>query len=261
VGIVGWLQEAPLLAVGAGVLIVLLLAVEVGYRGHRWIARRRGDDTLEDGQGHLLSAVLGLLALLLGFTFSLSLNRYEARRELVLQEANAIGTTYLRSQLLEEPNRTAVGGLLRHYVDARLAWSNSDAAEPDPAATNALQQKLWAATGVAIRTDPSPQLTRGLMDAMNDSFDAASSRTAAREAHIPDRVLSILLLYAILSSVMLGYVLSVSGRPHRGATVLMLVLLTLALVVILDLDRPRNGAIQVSQRPLEDLKASFSPAP
>lgn len=254
----GWLERAPLTVIGVLILGCLLLAVEAGYRGHRWLARRRqGDDTMEDGQSHLLSAVLGLLALLLGFTFSLSLSRYEARRDMVLQEANAIGTAALQAELLGEPNRTAMADLLRDYVAVRLVWSRSGVPSPDLTATNALQHKLWTATGVAIRTDPSPQLTRGLMDAVNESFDLAAARTTAREAHIPDRVLHVLLLYTLLSAVMIGYMLAVSGRPHRAATVLMLILLTLALVVILDLDRPRSGAIQVSQQPMEDLQASL----
>jgi len=255
-----WWETAPLWLVGLGVLATLLLAVEIGYRGHLWLVRRRaGDEAKEDGQTHLLGAVLGLLALLLGFTFSLSLDRYETRRDLVVQEANALGTAWLRTQLLEEPNRAVVAGRLRNYVAARVAWSKAPHA--DPAAASAGQQALWTAVGAALRTDSSPQLTRGLMDAVNESFDLAASRIYERQAHIPDRVLFVLLLYTVLSSVMLGYVLAGSGRPHRIATFLTLMLLSLALVLILDLDRPRSGAIQVSQQPLEDLVANMSRAP
>ena len=252
-----WLEKAPLPVLGLLVLAILAISVEAGYRGQAWLIRKRPADHPSDGQNHLLSAILGLLALLLGFTFSLGLSRYEARRAMVVQEANAIGTTWLRAQLLEEPNRTAMSGPLRAYVDARIAWSMSGADDADLAATNALQAKLWTATGAAIRTDPSPQLSRAVMDAMNDSFDAASARAAERAAHIPNRVFDVLLLYAVLSMLMLGYTLAVGGRPHRIATGMVLVLLSLAVVVILDLDRPRGGSIQVSQQPLVDLKASL----
>jgi hypothetical protein len=253
-----WLETIPLIAVGLIIFALLLAGVEFGYRSHGWLQGRGGAGaSRHDGPEHLLSAVLGLLALLLGFTFSLALNRYEARRDLVLQEANAIGTTWLRAQLLEEPNRTAMSKLLRDYVDARIVWSVSTDARPSLVATSAIQQKLWVITGAAVRTDSSAQLSRGVMDAMNGSFDLASARTVARSAHIPDRVLHILLLYAILSVVMLGYIQAANGRPHRVATTLLLVLLTLALIVILDVDRPRSGAIQVSQQPLEDLRQSL----
>jgi hypothetical protein len=253
-----WLATAPLTVVGVALFAALLFGVELGYRGHGWL---RHGGPKQDGPDVLLSAVLGLLALLLGFTFSLALTRFEARRDLVLQEANAIGTTWLRATLLEEPNRTAMTGLLRQYVDARLAWSQADGSGADPAATAALQTKLWAVTGAAMRGDTSPQLSRAVMDAMNSSFDLANARATERSAHIPERVLTILLLYAVLSMVLLGYILAANSRPHRIATTMLLVLLTLAVVVILDLDRPRSGSILVSQQPLEDLRAQLRQTP
>ena len=95
------------------------------------------------------------------------------------------------------------------------------------------------------------------MDAVNQSFDLASARAAARSAHVPDRVLVVLLLYSVLSAAMLGYTSAAKGKPQRIATISVMVLLTLALVMILDIDRPRNGAIQVSQQPLEELTQSW----
>jgi hypothetical protein len=95
------------------------------------------------------------------------------------------------------------------------------------------------------------------MDAMNESFGLAEARAAARLAHVPDQVLSVLLLYAVLAAAMLGYTSAAKGKPQRIATASVVVLLTLALVMILDIDRPRSGAIQVSQQPLEELKQSW----
>jgi hypothetical protein len=249
-----WFLNAPLPLVGIVLLALLFAAVELGYQGHGWLKADRSGSRHE-GPDYLLSAVLGLLALLLGFTFSLALNRYETRRDLVVQEANAIGTTWLRASLLREPLRNQMLSQLRSYADARITWSAAE--NGDAAPTAALQQRIWAGTGAAMRTDPSAQLSRGLMDAVNQTFDLASSRAAEREAHVPERVLSILLLYALLSVTMLGYIQASGGRAHRIPTALLLVLLTLAITIILDLDRPRDGAIQVSQKPLEDLRASM----
>jgi hypothetical protein len=95
------------------------------------------------------------------------------------------------------------------------------------------------------------------MDSVNESFDLASTRAATRSAHVPDRVLSVLLLYALLSAAMLGYTSAAKGGPQRVATSAVLLLLTLAMVMILDIDRPRSGAITVTQQPLEDLKQSW----
>ncbi|HKY18333.1 MAG TPA: hypothetical protein VJL82_05315 [Rhizomicrobium sp.] len=249
-----WLGTLPLTIVALTVLAALLVAATVGYRGHLWLLKRSGE-TYSESHDYLLSAVLGLLALLLGFTFSLALNRYEDRRDLVVQEANAIGTAWLRTQILEPPNKAAISQLLRAYLDARLAWSEADAGAT--ARTMALQQSLWAATGQAVRTEPNPLLPRALMDPMNQSFELASARNAAGAAHVPDRVLTVLLLYAVLAAAMLGYTAAAKGKPQRIATVCVLVAMTLALVMILDIDRPRSGAIQVSQQPLEELKQSW----
>jgi len=252
-----WMETAPLWLVAGGVFALLLVGAEAGYRGRRWLRSRERERPLAaDGQDHLLSAALGLLALLLGFTFSLALSRHEARRDLVLQEANALGTLWLRVQLLEEPGRSLMAPLLRAYVDERLEWSENNW-ESLGVRSNDIQQKLWTAMGVVLRAESVQGLSRSVMEAMNAAFDLASSRAMARATHIPDRVLQVLLLYAVLSVVMLGYIFGANWRPHRLATALLLVLLTLAIVVILDIDRPRSGAIQVSQLPMEALKESI----
>jgi hypothetical protein len=248
----------PLWVVGLLFLSALTIAVALGYAGQTRL-QRMADAGSEPppGGAHLLSAVLGLLALLLGFSFSMAMDRYDTRRQLVVQEANALGTTWLRIQLLDEPDRTVMSDLMRRYVDARLTWSNSTAENPPEAGALALQQQLWAATGVALRSDSPPLLTRGVMDSLNESIDLAAARAAARAAHIPDFVQWLLLVYAILAMAMLGTVLGSSLKQHLPQTALLLVLLTLSHMIVLDLDRPRSGSIQVSQQPMEDLRQSI----
>lgn len=253
-----WLVIPPLWVVGLLFLCALTIAVALGYAGQTRL-QRMADAGSEPPHGgaHLLSAVLGLMALLLGFSFSMAMDRYDTRRQLVVQEANALGTTWLRIQLLDEPDRTVMSDLMRRYVDARLTWSNSTAERPPEAGALVLQQQLWAATGVALRSDSPPLLTRGVMDSLNESIDLASARAAARAAHIPDFVQWLLLVYAILAMAMLGTVLGSSLKQHLPQTALLLVLLTLSHMIVLDLDRPRSGSIQVSQQPMEDLRQSI----
>jgi len=254
-----WLVVAPLWAIGLLLLSALTVAVALGFAAQSRLQRMAGAGIEPTpGGAHLLSAVLGLLALLLGFSFSMAMDRYDTRRQLVIEEANALGTTWLRVQLLEEPDRALMSDLLRRYVDARLVWSNSTAESPPGVGTVVLQQQLWAATGVALRSDNPPLLTRGVMDSLNESIDLASARTAARAAHIPDYVQWLLLVYAVLSMAMLGTVLGSSLKLHLPQTALLLVLLTLAHLIVLDLDRPRAGSIQVSQQPMEDLRQSIN---
>jgi hypothetical protein len=207
------------------------------------------------GRDYLLTAVLVLMALLLGFTFSLALNRFEARRDLVVQEANALESAWMHAQLLQEPDRARVSGLLRDYIETRLRWSETYAGRADIGAARQLQPKLWQAVGAAARAEPSLPIGRGLMESVGRSFDVAIARLAARSADIPDRVLNVLLLYILLAVIMLGEVSATRDGLHRASTWLLLALLTLALLVILDLDGTNEGAIMVSQQPLLDLRA------
>ncbi|HEY4030547.1 MAG TPA: hypothetical protein VGM25_09410 [Caulobacteraceae bacterium] len=249
-----WLDQTPLLAIEGGFVLLLLLSVEAGYRGYRWV--RPKDGRKMTGQEFLLSAVLGLLALLLGFTFSLSLSRYEARRALVVQEANAIDTAWLRTQLLDEPYRGEASGLLKQYADARLAWSEGGVGH-DLGPTQALQGKLAAAMQHATHGGAPPVVVGWVLTPLDDAFGLQAARLAARSTRVPDRVLAVLVLYSALSMVMLGYILAINGHRHEVATGLLLVLLTLAFGIILDLDRPQGGAILVSQQPLIDMRASM----
>jgi len=255
----GLLDDLPLLLIGAAIFLALSGAVALGYHCKIWLERRSGPQPEKVTRpDHLLSAALGLLALFLGFSFSMALNRYDTRRDLVVKEANALGTTWLRIQILEETDRLAMSRLLRQYVEARLTWSEAGEASQDETATRSLQGELWTAMGLALRGQSPPLLARGVMDSLNESFDLAIERQAARSAHIPDPVLIVLLIYAILSMIMMGSLLASNRQPHRGETVLLILLLTLAHVVILDLDRPRTGAIQVSQQPMEELERSIA---
>lgn len=252
-----WMHAMSLTAIGAIIFLGLLAAFEFGIRLRRWLRRfeRAGEDTPD----HLLAAVLGLLALLLGFTFSLALNRYDARRLLVVEEANALGTVWLRADLLAEPARSAMQVDLRRYIDARVKWSEIEEGQQSWHVAQALQSRIWDEVRAVEAARPGAHLTRAIIDSVNESFDLASARHAARADHLPARVLTILLLYMALSAMMMGYVMAGKAKVHRVATAQLLALLMLAMILILDLDRPRSGGIQVRQTPLEELQAAVAP--
>ena len=247
-----FLDSWALALVGLAVFVVLLLAIEAGYRGYRWL--RPGMDERSHSPDFLLSAALGLLSLLLGFTFSLSLARYDARRGLVVQEANAIGSLWRRTQVSPEPLRAEYRGLLIQYVGARLRWSETN---DSLAATADLQQKLWAVTERTAEVQPLQMLQWGVIQALGEAEDAQAARLQARRGRIPGHVANSLFLYSLLSMVLLGYILGVKGRRQYVASSLVLALVSLAWVLIVDLDRPLGGAIVVSQQPLIDLQASM----
>lgn len=244
---------AWLLAIG--VLLCLIAAREFGY----WIHRRRVRDGAVAGEdGFTLTSVLGLLALLVSFTFSMSLSRYDTRRELVLQESNAIGTTWLRVQLLDQPARDELDPLLRAYVAERIIYGSAKNEREQNASyvrASAIQSRFWAAMGrdiTSIRTTPLYAL---VVSTTNEMFDLAASRKAARAAHVPQRVLVVLLTYTLFVAFLVGYE---KGRS-RWASTMLFVLLLIAAALILDIDQPVRGAVQVSQQPMLDAQAAMTP--
>lgn len=239
---------------GGLLFLALIVAREIGHAlGER--RRRASDRQIDDG--FTVASVLGLLALLIAFTFSLTMQRYDNRRELVIAEANALCTTWLRTQLLDEGDRTRLQGLLRRYVDLRIEFGRADTPEAELAAyrrTEAMQQEIWAALAQAVTPHRTTPLALMLVTTTNESIDLAASRMAAREAHTPVRILRILLVYALISAATIGY----QKGGYRTATTVFFLLLTLAATLIADLDRPASGGIRVSQQPMIDLQRSIA---
>jgi hypothetical protein len=250
------LDAVPIWVTTLVIAALLFSACELGFRmGGRKSSAEKTD------QGHVLSAMLALLGLLVGFTFSIAVGRHELRRNLVVEEANAIGTEYLRTQMVPEPFRTRLADALRRYTDARLGLAAAGESEVAVARANALadslQQVMWATTVAAVPAVQPAAISSLLAAGMNTIIDAAASRRAALEARLPSIAFGSLVLYAAVAASMLGFV-SGSGRNRsRVGAVVLLMLLTLALGLILDLDRPRRGTIKVSQQPLIDLRASM----
>jgi hypothetical protein len=260
----GWLNNAPLLILGGGTLILMTMAVGAGVAlrawndGGRQIGKKGEDGGLE---GYVVSAVLGLLALLMGFTFSLAVDRFETRRTLVLEEANAIGTTYLRAQLLEQPHRERISQLLVNYTDNRIALAKAppDRVAPLLAANDRMLTDLWAATASAFVTIKGIDFSSTFVDGVNNVIDLDAARKTARMARVPSEVFFVLFVYLVVTAGVLGYVFV--GNRGRGAAIFMLVLLTLSLLLILDIDRPNKGGIRESQTAMEQLRATFKSQP
>jgi hypothetical protein len=260
-----FLARAPVLLLGAIVLLLMGIAAGVGFALR---ARRAQLDAAiaetEDGdqQGYIVSGVLGLLALLMGFTFSLAVDRFEARRELVLQEANAIGTTYLRTQLLGEPHRARISGMLVAYTDNRIALANASAPDQirDLLATNdKLLTDLWAATSSAFLTIKGLDFSSSYVESMNNLIDLDAARKAARVVHVPSEAFLVLIVYMTVTAGVLGYVLT--GRRGRSAAAFLVALMTLALMLIVDIDHPTGGGVREGQGPMEALRASLKAQP
>ncbi|HVK43082.1 MAG TPA: hypothetical protein VM471_11430 [Phenylobacterium sp.] len=260
-----WISSAPLLTIGALLFGAMCLAALIGVLLNQWHAAQSARSTAADeseraeGQeGYIVSAVLGLLALLMGFTFSLAVDRFETRRHLVLEEANAIGTTYLRAQLLPEPHRARMTDILVRYTDNRILLARAGPAKMAPflATNDALVTDMWAATSSAFEVIKTLDFSSTYVDSVNAVIDLDASRKTARASRVPPEVFVVLFIYLFVTAGVLGYVLKGSrGRLSAG---FLLALLTLSLLLIIDVDRPLAGGVIEGQAPMEALRASFS---
>lgn len=256
-----WLGVAPLLHIAAALLVAMMMAAGVGV-GLRLLRERReraDGKTSEEGQeGYIVSAVLGLLALLMGFTFSLAVDRFETRRALVLEEANAIGTTYLRAQLLSEPHRARMTDILVRYTDNRIALARTPSA-PLIQRNDQLITDMWAATSAAFPSIQGLDFSSAYLDSVNHVIDLDASRKRARAARVPAEVFLVLFVYFVTTAAVLGYVLH--GLRGRIAAGFLLALLTLSLLLILDIDRPAGGGVDEGQGPMEALRDTLHSQP
>ena len=241
--------------------VALIAALEVGYRlGRR--ARANMDDTAKSQSGTIEGAVIGVLALLLAFTLSMSISRYDLRRELVLNEANAIGTTYLRAKLLPAPYPAQAASLLRQYVANRLEFYNAGIDDARLQADNEqaaqLQNQLWSIAVAASTQDNRSLSTSLFVQALNDVIDLQAARLAATRNIVPETVVLLLLAVAIAMAAIVGYNSGVSNRRHVFAGAMLIVLITLIVWILIDLDRPARGLILVSQQSMIDLQDTLN---
>jgi hypothetical protein len=259
--ILDWLNNAPIWVLGVILLVALMVAAGLGRVLRPRAHHKDGGSKDEDGEGYSVSAILGLLALLTGFTFSLAIDRFETRRQLVLEHANAIGTAYLRIQLLPEPHRARLSGLIVEYTDNAISLASAPPGNAPPllAQDDDILTRLWAATAAGYDAIQHFPFAGTFVASVNSLIDMDGARRAARAAHVPTEVFAVLLIYLVGTAGVLGYVL----RSRRGlfAAAFLLVLLTMSQLLILDIDRPTTGSIQESQKPMADLRESLKHQP
>lgn len=256
------LYDLPLTLLLPGTVVALAGAMALGIAMGRWRGRPDPADHASGIDATLAGAGLGLLALMLGFTFSMALTRYEARRTAVLEEANAVGTAWLRAGMLPAPQAADSRRLLGEYARLRLALrSPRDEAggQDDVARSLALQGRLWTLAQAALRADPSGSGVRLYIPALNDVIDDHERRLSALRSHVPEPVIWALIGVA---AVVLGYTGHVAGKEGSRlgvANLAMAAMVACVIVLVMDLDRPERGLVHVSRQPLLDLVQGLPP--
>ena len=251
----------PIGMVWAAVAACLWAAFELG----RFLRRRShfaGGQSLDTKDiGFLVPSAFGLLSLLIGFTFSLALNRYESRRDLIVAEAAQIRLAALRAEALPAPADAAMAGMLRAYVGSRLAFfevgTSPTAIRTAQANSDRLQDQMWREVRAAGALPGGAQPARDVADALAPMIAIGMQRETAAVERIPARVLDLLFLFALLAMTILGHGTGATpGRPWTPSLAFT-VIVSAAIVLIVDLDRPRSGDIRVSQAPMLELHASL----
>jgi hypothetical protein len=238
------------------IFVLLLIAVEIGL----WLGLQTGVNLDEVRHEQVVGTRDGigvLLSLLLGFTLALAVPRFDQRRELMVLEANALGTTSLRAQMLPEPEPSVVQQLLRQYVDARLdlktAGLNAEKVQAALARSKRLQNDLWRQAAAVAQRSPTP-ITGLFVQSLNETIDLDAKRLAAVENRIPKTIWLMLVLIALLTCVTVGF----SQRQRFALSILVPpLMIAVVMTLIADLDTPHSGLIRIDQQSMERLKSEL----
>jgi hypothetical protein len=227
-----------------GLFAGMVACVEIGYRFARGrsAADRRGYDRI----GEIEAGIFGLLGLLLGFAFSGATGRLEARRQLAVDEANAISTAMLRIDVMPAAAQPRMRSLFRAYVDARIDEMSRSAADDATAMhSSELQHEIWMRAVAAGAPEPEGPTVRLVLPALNDMFDIATKRTVAAKVHVPILITGLLYTVALISAIIAGY--AMGNRQTRSAVHGLIYATAIAATVytILDLGDPSAGLIRL----------------
>ena len=242
-------------ALGFMFLTLMLVVSEAGFR----LGRRSSKQTSGDTKSQISTVeagILGVLGLLLGFTLSMAVTRFEVRTQLVLEEANAIGTAYLRTQLLPAAEGKEIANLLRAYTNIRVPSSrDGDIYKQIKAARQEsarLQEAFWQRAVAYGQKEP---IRAGLLlQSLNAVIDLDAARWMAFQNHVPGTVIYAIAVVGLLAAMVVGYTFGLGGRRQFFSICVLSLAISLVLAVIIDLDRPREGLIHVSQQPILDLQ-------
>jgi len=251
------LTRIPIGAFFAGTVLWILVACEFGF----WIGRhhhlRRQDKDAMSAVGPMVGGLLGMLAFVLAFVFSLAAAQYDTRRQAVLSEANAVGAAYLHADLVDEPQRSAIKGLLRQYAEVRLRVVEDGDVQGALRRSGELQARLWSQAVEAVRASPGPVALAVAGDIVRIADVHEERKAAALHSRIPGSIWIGLFAITFLAMTTLGVQVGLNGKRRMVAMVPLSMAFAVLVTLVVDLDRPQSGLITVSQEAMIDLRETI----
>ena len=250
--------QLPTYALFVIIFTSILLFNYLGYR-YKKTQLRRFPDQVHEGMGSIEGSIFGVLALLLGFSFSIAVSKFEARRELIVEESNTIGTAILRCDLYPDSIRTSLRADFKDYVDSRLAYYHANYEEPEMqkelAKGEEISGRIWK-TVTAYSSDPDYRVrTQQMVPVINAMIDIVTTRDAMRQSRVPPLILWTLLSFVLMAAFLLGS--DYKGQKRNVALLIGYTLvMTLTLNLINELNHPRQGLVNLDyvQKKIEKLK-------
>lgn len=251
------LFRVDLALAAVGLVAIFVLASEAGYRLGLRFASHSVNDAVRSQFATIEGAEFALVGLLLAFTFSMAATRHESRKLVIVAEANAIGTAWLRADVLPPEQCRQLRSLMRQYMDAwfELADSGRDARKWDPATRKGadLQKRMWAISAEECRRNPDSVAASLLLSSLNDVFDRHGDSRFAFANRLPAAILVLVIVSATIAVGHLGYGYGMAGRRNFATLVILCCLIVVTIIVIMDLDRPLRGMFQITPQSMIDL--------
>lgn len=248
-----WLEYIPLWVLFVATVLLVLAAIEGGYR-LAVFRKRQSDQEIGVPIGSVIGGILGLLGFLLAFTFGMAASRFDTRRELLLDEANTIGTCYLRAGLVPAPERVEVRQRLREYVHLRAEVAKQPQSLPQVLGrSEVLQDELWSLAILVAKQDGRSEMNALFVDSLNEVIDFHTKRIVVSQYHIPGMIWWALYVVSMLSMAGVGYQFGWAGSRDIVISFCLALAFSIVIVLIADLDRVDQGSLQVSQQPMIEL--------
>jgi hypothetical protein len=254
------LDMLPIWSIYILTVIILFLSAEAGFNLGRYV-QKRWPDQAEASVGTVVGAALALLGFLLAFVTSIAIQNFNDRRQLVVSEANAIGTTYLRAGYLPESYGVGSRELLREYVNLRIKTLDPTATESAIARSEQIHDELWLIAEEVAKENPGPTIALYL-SALNEVIDLHTDRISAELGYrVPPTLVLGLYVVAVMTMILIGVYDSYREKHNLIALIMVVLIVSVVFFVIIDLDRSSVGLLQIPQKALIDLQQKLNLMP